>query len=74
MWSTDDDIGKYCAYADEDAFMRAANTYCSTFSYGTYVPAGASYGLKLNDVPDGYGGQQIFWGMSMLARKRTAVW
>ena len=33
------------------------------FSFGVTVPQGGSYGIKIANRPDGWGGKQIFWGM-----------
>ncbi|PSN59237.1 hypothetical protein BS50DRAFT_580112, partial [Corynespora cassiicola Philippines] len=62
----DDDIGRTCQYKDKDAWRNAARLYCWMFSTPLTVPGGNSgsnvYQLKISNVPDGYGGQQIFWG------------
>jgi len=62
--STDDNVGNYCAFnPDSNAFLNAANAYCYQFRHGVSVPKGDSvYQMKIADAPDGYGGQQTFWG------------
>ena len=66
MTILDDDIGRTCQYKDIDAWRNAARLYCWMFSTPLTVPGGNSgsnvYQLKISNVPDGYGGQQIFWG------------
>jgi hypothetical protein len=59
----DDDIGKYCRYATHHAFMDAASLYCRGMT-GKIIPEGSEFGGKFTNVPDGYGGEQIFYGMS----------
>jgi hypothetical protein len=65
----DDSIGKTCAFANYDSYLEAASLYCYQFRSPFYVPKGDSqsniYQMKIGRVPDGYGGQQIFWGMLM---------
>jgi hypothetical protein len=58
----DDSIGKYCAFQTPAAWDAAVNLYCAGFEFGEPVPQGGSYGIKLDQMPDGAGGQQIFWG------------
>jgi len=65
---TDDKIGEYCAFnPDNGAFLDAANAYCYQFRNAFDVPRGSSssnvYQMKIGNVPDGFGGKQIFWGM-----------
>lgn len=63
----DDSIGQTCAFANYDSYLEAASLYCYQFRSPFYVPKGDSqsniYQMKIGRVPDGYGGQQIFWGM-----------
>lgn len=48
--------------------MTAAALYCHQFKNPFSVPAGSSssnvYQMKIANVPDGWGGKQIFWGLS----------
>jgi len=60
--NSDDSIGKTCTFKDYPSFNYAASLYCAEFALGVNVPQGNSYGIKIASVPDGYGGQQIFWG------------
>lgn len=63
----DDSIGKYCAFSNYDTYLDAAALYCYQFRSPFHVPKGDSqsniYQMKIGHVPDGYGGEQIFWGM-----------
>ena len=63
----DDSIGRYCAFANYDSYLEAASLYCYQFRSPFYVPKGDSqsniYQMKIGRVPDGYGWQQLFWGM-----------
>lgn len=58
----DDKIGKYCAFQTETAWNSTVNLFCNQYPYGIPVPEGGSYDLKMDNMPDGADGQQIFWG------------
>jgi hypothetical protein len=59
---TDDAIGKTCAFKDYDSFLNVAALYCYQFKNEFSIPKGSDGSIKIGQVPDGYGGQQIFWG------------
>ena len=40
-----------------------AALYCYQFKNEFSIPKGSDGAMKIGEVPDGYGGQQIFWGM-----------
>lgn len=60
--SADDDIGRTYAFKDYDAFLNVAALYCYQFKNEFSIPKGSDGAMKIGEVPDGYGGQQIFWG------------
>jgi hypothetical protein len=59
---TDDAIGKTCTFKDYDSFLNVAGLYCYQFKNEFSIPKGSDGSIKIGQVPDGYGGQQIFWG------------
>ncbi|KAK3722148.1 hypothetical protein LTR37_002581 [Vermiconidia calcicola] len=56
-----DSIGKECRYANFDSFNPAALKYCS-HAQGATVLEGQSLKYRTDNNPDGFGGEQLFWG------------
>ncbi|KAF2686040.1 hypothetical protein K458DRAFT_387045 [Lentithecium fluviatile CBS 122367] len=57
-----DSIDKTCAFANWDTWLRVTDAYYAQFDPGKLLPAGGSYGEKLDEMPDGWDGRQIFFG------------
>ncbi|KAK3703658.1 hypothetical protein LTR37_014354 [Vermiconidia calcicola] len=65
-----DSIGKECRYANFDSFNAAAFKYCTQVQ-GASVLEGQSLEFRTDNNPDGFGGEQLFWGNYRVDREGT---
>ncbi|KAF7877676.1 hypothetical protein EAF04_001347 [Stromatinia cepivora] len=68
----DDSIGEYCAFQTRNAWNAAAAAHCSRM-IGITVTEGTSQNIRVDNLDDGAGGHQNFWGNWRIDRKGNYV-
>ncbi|KAF2239899.1 hypothetical protein EV356DRAFT_527752 [Viridothelium virens] len=69
-----DVYGKPCRFFEYNSFLNASAYYCSQFHAGVAAPIGTDYAEKYAHVPDGVGGEQVFFANVEVHHKPYHDW